>query len=67
MRVFTLIGTGVSLMAQLALSASCHKNSSGIPKPADFRKLENQYKTSILVTLGIDGCTNKTIRIRKSW
>ncbi|KAI6089895.1 Di-copper centre-containing protein [Hypoxylon rubiginosum] len=67
MRVFTFIGTGVSLMVQLALSAPCHDNSSGIPKPADFKKLEKQYKTNILATLGTDGCTDKTIRIRKSW
>ncbi|KAI1778390.1 Di-copper centre-containing protein [Hypoxylon cercidicola] len=67
MRVLTLISTGLSLIVQLALSASYHGNISGIPKPADFRKLEKQYKTNIRATLGIDGCTNKTIRIRKSW
>ncbi|KAI0179204.1 Di-copper centre-containing protein [Hypoxylon sp. FL1284] len=65
MHLSTLITSGVLLMAPLALS--CRGNYSGIPKPADFNKLESQYRTNILTTLGTDGCTDKTIRIRKSW
>ncbi|KAI0896690.1 Di-copper centre-containing protein [Annulohypoxylon nitens] len=57
----------IASLAQGTLSSSCRGNSSGIPKPAEFQQLESQYRSNIRASLGIDGCTEKTMRIRKSW
>ncbi|KAI0386718.1 Di-copper centre-containing protein [Hypomontagnella monticulosa] len=65
MRAFNLVLAIASLAP--VISATCRGNSSGIPKPADFKKLESQYQKNIRATLGIDGCTKDTIRIRRSW
>ncbi|KAI2463638.1 Di-copper centre-containing protein [Annulohypoxylon bovei var. microspora] len=62
-----IVATIASLMVQVGLSSPCSGNSSSIPKPSEFKKLESQYRTNIRNSLGVDGCTEKTIRIRKSW
>ncbi|KAI1211502.1 Di-copper centre-containing protein [Annulohypoxylon truncatum] len=66
MRLYSMVATMAS-MAQVALSTPCVGNSSGIPKPLEFKELESRYQANIRASLGLDGCTEKTIRIRKSW
>ncbi|KAI0838701.1 Di-copper centre-containing protein [Hypoxylon sp. FL0890] len=67
MRPLTLAVTIAALLAQVVLSSPCRGNSSGIPKPLEFKKLENLYRANILASLGTDGCTRNTMRIRRSW
>ncbi|OTB07057.1 hypothetical protein M426DRAFT_9133 [Hypoxylon sp. CI-4A] len=63
-----LIASVAYLLAQAVTAlANSSSNSSGIPKPLEFQKLEKQYQANIRASLGTDGCTNETIRIRKSW
>ncbi|KAI1418595.1 Di-copper centre-containing protein [Hypoxylon sp. FL1857] len=67
MRTLTLVVTIATFMARVVMSSPCRGDSSGIPKPLEFEKLERQYRANILASLGTDGCTRETMRIRKSW
>ncbi|CAJ2506926.1 Uu.00g081120.m01.CDS01 [Anthostomella pinea] len=66
MRSSTLICALASLAAHSVLAVP-FSNSSGIPKPADFSKLEGKYRANIRAALGTEGCTAETVRVRKSW
>ncbi|KAI1100189.1 Di-copper centre-containing protein [Jackrogersella minutella] len=62
-----IVTTIASLLARVALSAPISGNSSDIPKPSEFIRLESQYQANLRASLGPNGCTQETIRIRKSW
>ncbi|KAL7623055.1 hypothetical protein AAE478_006734 [Parahypoxylon ruwenzoriense] len=67
MRALTILATVVALTTQPAVSIPCRGNSSGIPKPLEFRKLESRYQANIRASLVSSGCTRDTIRVRRSW
>ncbi|KAI0886917.1 Di-copper centre-containing protein [Annulohypoxylon maeteangense] len=42
-------------------------HAGGIPMPIDFRKYQLTYQKNIRRSLGVGGCTNRNIAVRKSW
>ncbi|KAI2463914.1 Di-copper centre-containing protein [Annulohypoxylon bovei var. microspora] len=59
-----------ALMSKSALAGPVRWNSNhagGIPMPSDFKRYQHTYQKNIRASLGVYGCTNNNIAIRKSW
>ncbi|KAI0165252.1 Di-copper centre-containing protein [Hypoxylon sp. FL1284] len=65
-----ILGACAALLCQPALAGPvrCKSNhTAGIPMPSEFKRYQDTYQKNIRASVGIQGCTNENIMVRKSW